>query len=64
MFFYSIYFRQLIWSVKYSLFIYSLLVVLCVASSYIINLIYNPIIRAINKKIKNQKVNMQINEIL
>ena len=64
MFFYSIYFRQLIWSVKYSLFIYSLLVVLCVASSYIINLIYNPIIIAINKKIKNQKVNMQINEIL
>ncbi|CUO90067.1 MULTISPECIES: acyltransferase family protein [Clostridium] len=61
MFFYSIYFRQLIWSVKYSLFIYSLLVVLCVVSSYIINLIYNPIIRAIDKKIKNQKAGMVIN---
>lgn len=49
MFFYMIYFKDLVYGVKYSFLIFSWLIVLCLASSYIVNLIYNPIIRNLNK---------------
>lgn len=40
MFFYSIYFHSFIYSVQYPVLIFSLLVICCVASSYLINFIY------------------------
>ena len=49
MFFYMIYFKELVYGAKYSFLIFPWLVVLCLASSYIVNLIYNPIIRNLNK---------------
>ena len=49
MFFYMIYFKNLVYGAKYSFLIFPWLVVLCLASSYIVNLIYNPIIRNLNK---------------
>ena len=49
MFFYMIYFKDLIYGVKYSFLIFPWLVVLCLASSHIVNLIYDPIIRKLNK---------------
>lgn len=62
MFFYSIYFRKLIHGAKYGVIIFLWLVVLCVASSYVINIIYKPIIRAVDEKIKNQKTNVTISK--
>lgn len=41
MFFYMIYFKSLVYGAKYSFLIFPWLVVLCLASSYIVNLIYN-----------------------
>lgn len=49
MFFYMIYFKELVYGAKYSFLIFPWLVVLCLASSYIVNLIYNTIIRNLNK---------------
>lgn len=49
MFFYMIYFKELVYGANYSFLIFPWLVVLCLASSYIVNLIYNPIIRNLNK---------------
>ena len=49
MFFYMIYFKELVYGAKYSFLIFPWLIVLCLASSYIVNLIYNPIIRNLNK---------------
>lgn len=50
MFFYMIYFKELVFKPKYSLLIFLWLVILCLISSYIINFIYNPIIKRLNKK--------------
>ena len=50
MFFYMIYFKDLVYGVKYSFLIFPWLVILCLASSYIVNLIYRPIINRINNK--------------
>lgn len=58
MFFYSIYFRKLMYGAKYGVIIFLWLVVLCVTSSYVINIIYKPIIRAVDEKVKNQKTNV------
>lgn len=49
MFFYMIYFKDFIYGAKYSFLIFLWLVILCLASSYIVNLIYNLIIRRFNK---------------
>lgn len=49
MFFYIIYFKELVYGAKYSFLIFPWLVILCLASSYIINLIYKPIIERFNK---------------
>ena len=45
MFFYMIYFKNLVYGAKYSFLIFPWLVILCLASSYIVNLIYNIAIR-------------------
>lgn len=50
MFFYMIYFKSLVYGAKYSFLIFPGLVILCLASSYIVNLIYKPIIRKFNKR--------------
>ena len=49
MFFYMIYFKNLVCGAKYSFLIFIWLVILCLASSYIVNLIYTLIIRKILK---------------
>lgn len=49
MFFYMIYFKNLVYSAKYSFLIFPWLVILCLASSYVVNLMYKPIIRKFNK---------------
>lgn len=49
MFFYMIYFKNLVYGAKYSFLIFVWLVILCLASSYIVNLIYKLIIRKILK---------------
>lgn len=50
MFFYMIYFKNLVYGAKYSFLIFPWLVILCLASSYIVNLIYKPIAKKINKR--------------
>ena len=60
MFFYMIYFRKLVYGVKYSFLIFPWLVILCIASSYGVNFIYKPIIKGIDKKLKNIKSNKEI----
>lgn len=50
MFFCMIYFKELVFKPKYSFLIFLWLVILCLISSYIINFIYNPIIKTLNKK--------------
>ena len=57
MFFYMIYFKKLVFAPKYSFLIFPWLVILCLVSSYLINLIYNPIIKLLNKKILVNKEN-------
>lgn len=49
MFFYMIYFKDLIYGAKYSFLIFPWLVILCLASSYIVNLIYKPIAKKLIK---------------
>lgn len=44
MFFYMIYFKDVVYGAKYSLLIFLWLVILCIASSYVINFIYKIII--------------------
>mgnify|MGYP004605577297 CR=1 FL=1 len=54
MFFYMIYFKNLVYGVKYSFLIFPWLVILCVGSSYVIKFIYKPIIGLVdNMLIKN-----------
>lgn len=51
MFFYMIFFKELVFALKYSFLIFPWLIILCLASSYIINGIYKPIIKVLNKEI-------------
>lgn len=44
MFFYVIYFKDLVFAAKYPIFIFLWLIVLCLISSYVVNFIYNPIV--------------------
>lgn len=48
MFFYMIYFKDLVYGAKYSVLIFVWLVVLCILSSYVVNFVYALIIRLIN----------------
>ena len=57
MFFYMIFFSDLVYAPKYSILIFIWLMVLCIATSYIINTIYKPIIKIIDK-IKEEKVKL------
>lgn len=50
MFFYMIYFKDLVYGAKYSFLIFPWLVILCLCSSYVVNLIYIPIVKRINNK--------------
>ena len=58
-----IYFKKLVFAPKYSFLIFPWLVILCIASSYGVNFIYKPIIKGIDKKLKNIKSNKE-NKIL
>lgn len=49
MFFYLVLFKNLVYMAKYPLFIYLFMIAICVAVSYIINLIYYPIQKQIGK---------------
>lgn len=60
MFFYMIYFKELVFAPKYPLLIFIWLVVLCIATSNIINMIYNPIIKFIDKQLDKNKVMIKI----
>lgn len=51
MFFYMTIFPELTFEPRYPILIFPWLIILCLISSYIIKIIYNPIIRIINKKI-------------
>ena len=59
MFFYSIYFRSLVFAPKYSFIIFIWLILMCIASSYVIKLIYKYIIRMIEVNIDNNKTNIR-----
>ena len=52
MFFYMIYFKELVFKPKYSLLILIWLLILCIISSFIINLIYKNIINLLDIKLK------------
>lgn len=60
MFFYMIYFKEIVFAPKYSFLIFSWLIVLCLGASYLINSIYRPIIKALNKKMLVQPNNIII----
>ena len=51
MFFYMSIFPELTFAPKYPILIFAWLLILCLISSYVINSIYNPIIRMIDKKV-------------
>lgn len=51
MFFYMIYFKELVYGAKYSFLIFPWLVTLCLVSSYLINFIYKYIVKLSNKAI-------------
>lgn len=55
MFFYMIYFKKLVFAPKYSFLIFPWLIIMCLISSYLINLIYKPIITLLNSKIELKK---------
>lgn len=58
MFFYMIYFKELVYAPKYPIFIFIWLVILCIITSYLINFIYKPIIKLLDSKLscKTQKI--------
>lgn len=56
MFFYMIYFKELVFAPKYPLFIFIWLVTLCIATSIVINIMYKPIINFIDSKLNKEKV--------
>lgn len=53
MFFYMIYFKEIVFAPKYSLLIFTWLIILCLGASYLINSIYRPIIKVVDKYIVN-----------
>lgn len=55
MFFYMIYFKDLVYGAKYSFLIFPWLIILCIASSYGVKFIYQPIINLVDKKLKKTR---------
>lgn len=53
MFFYMIYFKELVYAPQNPILIFIWLIVLCLLSSYVVNLIYKPILDIINRKVLN-----------
>ena len=60
MFLYSIYFRKLVFLPKYPIVIYIWLIILSLLCSYVVKLIYNPIIKLLDMKINKVKINEKI----
>ena len=60
MFLYSIYFRKLVFLPKYPIVIYIWLIILSLLCSYMVKLIYNPIIKLLDMKINKVKINEKI----
>ena len=56
MFFYMIYFKDLVYAPKYPVLIFIWLIVLCLASSYLIDIIYRPIIKKLEFKVKDKQI--------
>lgn len=56
MFFYIIFFSELVYAPKYSVFIFIWLIILCIGTSYLINLIYKPIINFFDKNIVKKEL--------
>lgn len=54
MFFYIVYFRNLVFMPKYPVLIFIWLLILCLASSYIVNIFYKISLKNINHIIKNK----------
>ena len=64
MFFYMIYFKKLVYGARYSFLIFPWLVILCIVSSYIINLIYKPIIVLVDNRFKGKIIKNKLNKTL
>lgn len=62
MFFYLIYFKKLVYGAKYSFLIFPWLVIICVVSSYIVNIIYKAIISLLDDKIKEKMINGKLSK--
>ena len=60
MFFYMIYFKELVYAPKYLVLIFIWLVVLCIVTSSVINIIYKPIIKFVDNKLDMKKVLLKI----
>lgn len=60
MFFYMIFFKELVFASKYPILIYIWLVFLCIISSHAINMIYKPIITFINSKLYKSEKSISI----
>lgn len=60
MFFYMIYFKNLVYGAKYSFLIFPWLIILCLISSYIVNFMYKHIMRLIYDKTKIIQNNNEI----
>ena len=58
MFFYMVFFKGLVYAPKYPILIFVWLVVLCLGASYIINLIYKPIISLLDKNLEKSRRNL------
>lgn len=57
MFFYMIFFKKLVFAPKYPILIFLWLIIICVITSYLINIIYKPIVRLIEYRLNlNKKV--------
>lgn len=57
MFFYMIYFKKLVFAPKFSFLIFLWLIILCLASSYLIKLIEKPINKALDKHLNKNNIN-------
>lgn len=57
MFIYVTYFKSIVFAAKYSILIYIWLIILCLISSYIVKIIYNPIVKLLDMKINKIKLN-------
>lgn len=61
MFFYMIYFKKLVFAPKYSFLIFPWLIILCLASSYVIKLIEKSMNKALDKYLNKNNINAMAN---